>query len=662
MAYKVRFDNGKVVRFDSKPSSQDIEEVSQQFGGTQPQPARDLTSVLSSSKPIPETGDPVITRLLNLQKEFVGPVAQGVNTAAFGLPKFLANKLGGQQFAQETFPEQSTTGGKFRRAGAEGLGLFQGGAAQLARTGGAKLAPSLLSKVGLNLQKGTMAARRSAVLANKITRNAIEGAIFGGTQILGDEATLGGQVGQAVGGGLFGAAIPAIGSRFGVKKAGKKIITTGKIARGIKKFRTPTRTASIEGLTGKARKEAAGKLLSLKEETAMRINELDDVISKTNRIKKETFFDNRVKFTKNLRETRNQLNANLQALDDALNANTEEAALRIQEKLPEMYKANSKAFGLKLDDISEKLAKRGENITFSEIDDMLNKVIKDMDDAFITEGSPRRYIDNLKNRYEVIDTLDETTGQIFSNRGQEVPLQQFFDDIKNIRNSLTAGAQSGATRFTQEEVAVSMFNNQLGGLLETRVPDLVDLRLSYKPIIDAMKESNKIFKPFGGEFSKTRGATLLKKFSLQKTAQGENLLIQSIEQGSTFAPGIGNITDDLIRQGNEFKLAKSRITPIIQEMTNTNVLFRQGMDRKFYEQTQKLITNKRFINSNSVIKEQMITAQVEKRLAELGVRKNLVANLTKDKAKMMQFIRAFFFAAGGAAATAGAIGAIRYAR
>ena len=104
---------------------------------------KDLTNVLSSSKPIPKTGDPAIDFMLHLQKEVVGPIVGGVNSATFGVPKLIANKMGGKDFAKEMFPEQSTTGGKALRIGAEAAGLIGGGAGKLALATGKGVAQKL---------------------------------------------------------------------------------------------------------------------------------------------------------------------------------------------------------------------------------------------------------------------------------------------------------------------------------------------------------------------------------------------------------------------------------------------------------------------------------------------------------------------------------------
>ena len=603
-----------------------------------------LTEQLSSSAPPKSSGDPVIDMLINIQKEYVGPLAQGANVGFFGIPKVAAKAIGGEDFAKQMFAEQSTLPGKVARFGASAAGLLGGGAAKLSQAVGQRLMPSTLGKVGLSLAGGKVGAAKGALLANKITRGAIEGAVFGGTQLdaLGTgEVSLGGQLGQAATGATFGAAFPLV-------TAGG-----GKIARSIKKFRTPTKTSPAPGLLKRAKEAGEARVLTLKEQAKIATSEIDDAIKEAGLLKKKTLFKNKVEFKKKLQETTQSLKKNVEAMDDALQVESEEAAFMVQKKLPEFYRSNSKAFGSRLDEISERLAQSGDDVTIGEIDDSLNRIVADMDDALIVDGTPRSAIQALGEKYAL--KFKETADGIISNANQRVTLKTFFNDIKSIRNSLSAGAKSGASRYTQEDVAVSIFNNHMGGLLETRAPELIKLREAYTPVIQAMKASNRIFKPFKGRFDTKAGTSFLKKLALEQTEAGEVALVQAIEQGGGFAEGIGPITPKLRTLGNDMKLARSRIQPILNEMKDANLLFREGLDRKFYEQIQNLTTKKKFINANSVIKEKLIGKTVEKRLTEIGIRKNIISNLTKDRNKMLAFIRNALLVTGAGAAGVGMV-------
>lgn len=96
--------------------------------------SKTITDILSSSEKIPDTGDPLINAGLYLQKEWLGPAVQGINTAAFGLPKLAAQRFD-PNLAKDMFPEQSTFMGKTRRLGSEAIGLMYGGSGKLGQAG-----------------------------------------------------------------------------------------------------------------------------------------------------------------------------------------------------------------------------------------------------------------------------------------------------------------------------------------------------------------------------------------------------------------------------------------------------------------------------------------------------------------------------------------------
>lgn len=163
-----------------------------------------LTDILSTSRPIQKTGDPIIDKLLFLQKEIVSPLAQGANTAAFGLPKFIANKLD-PEMAMQIFAQQSTLGGKALRFGSEAAGYIGGGASKLGQGAATATGKALTKKLGTS-------GLASKTLSN-ILSGAVGGAVGGASQITDPEASyrdlMKRQSIQAGGGALAGAAMGA---------------------------------------------------------------------------------------------------------------------------------------------------------------------------------------------------------------------------------------------------------------------------------------------------------------------------------------------------------------------------------------------------------------------------------------------------------------------
>lgn len=589
-------------------------------------------------------------------REEVAPILKGVDAFAFGIPRTLIKSVGGQELDKQIFPDQQTLRGQVASFGLQGAGMLRGGAAKLAHVAGERLTPKLAAKIGMSIERGEMAARSSAVLANKIIKGSIEGAIFGFTQLTPDEEghiSPMGQVAQGAVGGVFGSAFPIA----------TNLATKG--VRGYRKMLTPTKTPPSKLMIEALREKEKLQKEIIRTQAKTSIENIDDAIYEANKQRKQVLFENRVDFDKNLKEKAFELKKQVVSLGRALNDVTSETSKEVQRRLPQFYKANSSGFEKEIDSISDGLIRRNEQLNYREISDMLSRVGAEMDDALILDGRPREAILALQNKYAVkyvsqpskffrASSGTPVGGSIASNADAIVPLKEFFNDIKSIRKTLTAGAKSGATRFSQEDVAVSLFNKGTAELLETRVPELIKLRESYSPIINAMKVSNRIFKPFKGEFDIKEGANLLERFSLGKSKAGEIELIKAIEEGSSFSPGIGDITSQLRAKGLELMEAKQRIAPILDDMRNVNLFQRQGIDKEFAAQIHKLRMDKRFIDSNSIVQEKMLEDMVADRLKKIGARQEMIDNLKADKNKLRTVIKRLL--ALGTATSTGTVG------
>lgn len=115
----------------------------------------------------------------DVRTEGLGPIAAGLSTAAFGIPRAGIRKFA-PQAEEAIFPEQRTLGGKALRGVAELRGLVKGGAVKASKFVGG-LAPKGFTRTGA--QFGT----------------------FGATQ-LEEEPTIGGQAARGVGFGALGLA------------------------------------------------------------------------------------------------------------------------------------------------------------------------------------------------------------------------------------------------------------------------------------------------------------------------------------------------------------------------------------------------------------------------------------------------------------------------
>lgn len=598
-------------------------------------------------------------------KETAGAIRRGVSTAGFGIPEFAVGKFA-PELKERIFPEQITGPGKAIRFGAEAAGLFGGGAAGAAKFVGG-LIPKVAGGIGLGGQiPRIISARKRAIALRNALRGAAEAGTFGATQITdipGTEegVTLGGQAKQAGVGATLGLAFGAFAP--GIRGA----------ARAFKKFRTPTKTPSIRVVTERVKltgKEVIEKIKIDREQALARINKQIPSV----RAESKEALQLESKFAKEvLNETTDTLKNNVQVLNEQLQSTSEVASRTFQTKLPKFYRENSKAYGRVLDDITDDLIKKGDDITIAETDEILTNVIRDMDESLITEGAPRKAIESLQQKYSVKFTgqgskfFRGSTGQpvggaIKTNAEDAIPFKNLVSDLKTVKKSLSAGAKTGATRFTQEDVAISLLDKNLGEFLKGRVPEFQKLQSEYAPVIRAMKTSNRLFKPFKGEFETKTGTQLIKRLAKGETEAGEEALIRTIEQGTRFGKGIGRIAEAPGRVGEQLATAKQRINPILRQVRSENLLKQQGVDKKFAQQLQDLTRKKEFISADFTQKEIFIKEELSERLRELGQREDVISNLLKDKAKTGQVLRILLRVGFAAGAVGGILGIRRFGR
>jgi hypothetical protein len=186
-----------------------------------------LTKTLSSSAKQQPSGDPVIDALTFAQKEIVGPIAQGVNTAAFGIPRAITKAVAGDEFAKQAFAQQSTGLGKVARFGSEATGLIAGGTGQIAN----QITKRMIPKVG-------------AKLGQKIIGNAVAGGVSSATVSPEDFTDFKSRGINAITGAAGGAVLPIAGAvankiPLGVKSIGDFANKTGRTITRIKSRMKP---------------------------------------------------------------------------------------------------------------------------------------------------------------------------------------------------------------------------------------------------------------------------------------------------------------------------------------------------------------------------------------------------------------------------------------
>lgn len=526
--------SGRTLRLtgDSHPTEAELNEI---FTSSNSRSIPSLTEQLSSSAAQQATGDEVIDALLFAQKEVVGPLAQGANTAAFGLPKFLTQKIAGEEFAQQAFPQQSTGLGKLARFGSEATGLIQGGAAKLGTMAASKILPKTASGVGLKAAKETPGAIRGSLRTMALKqagRGAIEGGVAGASQIIDPDLDIQQQLGQ----GVVGAGLGAITGGFSTPA----IKTMGRMKN---KFFRPAKRSILTRLNEVSR----SKNISF--------------VDKQKAINQEIKLANDNAFA--------AIGKNIRVMDEELEQSSTLGAKEIQSSIKNFSRASSDAYGQFIDDISDVMAQNNQNVTLGNMNDLFEKTINELDEVGLSSGQARNILENIKKKYvlEVIEGVDNQGANIvrYRDASQQIPLREVLKDVRSITRTLSDAASAGTKRFKPEDVAVSVFRKNTGELInELSGGAYGDLNRQYGPVANTVKQAYKTFKPGQEELGLKQGIELIKRISRRENPNFSELeLIKRLQEGVDIGginiAGVGDVTGRAMKAGESLRQSKELI-------------------------------------------------------------------------------------------------------
>ena len=586
-------------------------------------------------------------------REGLGQAAHGVSQIAFGAPEFLANKIN-PKLREAVFPEPRTSAGKTFRTATDIYSMFGGGAAKY----GLKA-----TTAGL---KGGFKELAAKPLLEKAKRAATGGAVYGGTQ-LDPESTVGGQALKAAGGAAGGAGLTLAGG--GLVKVGQFL---GGLPNRFKSFRKIPELEK-EVSTIKARQE---QLKFEKEDIGLAKEEVfgqgENISGRAKRLEtraKSTAqkqIENEQEVTNLLvKDTKETLEHNTEILKQDLRAKAESGELKLKDTLGQFGKENSEGYKITLTRIEDNLAKSDLQLKINETDQIINNTLNEFNATLIPDGRAREALQALKNKYGVklvgepnkfirASTGQPVGGAIRSNADDTVNLSGFLNDIKEFRKVLSSGAKSGAQRWTHEDTAVGTLNNEWSKFLENRtgLKELTELNGAYKPVIDAMKEANRLFAPNRGEFTGVRGGvSYLERFAKEKAAgmalKTEEEFLRSIEQGSQFSKGVGGITDELVNIARQTKEAEARVAPILDSIKTASKTKIGSIEQKLATRLNTLTQRKEFIAKNYLGKERAIQEELQSHLKTLGFKEKELGLLLADKSKMYKVLTTFGLGAVG---------------
>lgn len=450
--------------------------------------------------------------------EIASPLLSGVSSAAFGIPKYLVNKYGGEKMTENVFPEQQTAGGKALRFGSEAAGLLGGGAAKIGLGIAERAIPKIASS-GLGLKAGVGAIENfnRAKMMGNIGRSAIAGGVGGATQILNPDTNVEQQLTQGLSGTVIGGAVPMAMGLKGVQKMLQRSAQVGK--------------PSVAGEREIMRGQLTDRVRSLVSDVNKGVSGANEKLAETTKQISEALKSSTIKFGNNVtKEAEKGFNA-------------------FQEFVPKYFKEATGTYGSTLDGMIDGLSKVkdstgkfiGKNIPTEDATALLSKVQQEAVDLGIHDSPVISKVRDLAQKY---------TDKGMNGR---VDVRTFLNDIRDARNAIPSGTKEGSKYLTHKDMASSILNDNMGDFLTKFLPEgqmgtFSELQSAYKSIIGAKKIAYKMFQPSQEALGGKQGFLMLKRLGTKgiggMTPQ-EVAFIDHIQSGSSFAKGAGDITKTL---------------------------------------------------------------------------------------------------------------------
>lgn len=591
-------------------------------------------------------------------QENVAPLAEGASSFAFGIPRMILHGIN-PDLEHAVMPEQTTIPGKIIRGGAEAYGLFKGLAEKFGENVAMQLFPKIASELGLGAKAADIAKFKKTQAIQNIFRSMTQGSVMGGTQIVNPELDYGQQAAQAVGGGLLGGA-----GEIAVSSLGNAVRAYSKY-KSYQQGNRPDFMQKAQQLEKKVNQEYVNRMNLYGSEEGIPLNtRIGNKIKDLKRAKElELEYINK----EHNRATK-LIQDNIEVLKKDVNNFSDSDAVKFQQELPEFYHNNGKAYRSRLDEAMNIASQEGKDPNLITINNIIDKTINDLDEAGIVQGLPRQAIEQLKEKYAIKNigeankfmsarTGEPVGGAITTNAEDTVPLMNLINDLKGVRKVLSMGAKSGTKRFTPEDVAVSFLEHNLGSFVKEQSPGFSKLQESYTPIIQAMKKSNEVFKPYKGQYYSEQGSQFLQRSAKigEKIPQaGEESLLNTIENGSEFSKGIGNISQRVRNIGNQIKQGEDELKVLTENQKNVVNGITKNRDLRI-QQLQNRQRNVTEILANKKIQYNKLQNLKDERLKNINEAKDRFKYLIEKRQKTKDLIKslAYIFGAVGGGAAGG---------
>lgn len=164
-------------------------------------------------------------------------------------------------------------------------------------------------------------------------------------------------------------------------------------------------------------------------------------------------------------------------------------------------------------------------------------------------------------------------------RTEFVNLEEVLKQSKLLKNSLTSKAVEGTGKFTPEDLAISIYNKNLGRRLgpvlkDSSGFDITELNQQYSQAVKLQKFAFKNFRPGTGEFDTKAANTFMKNLGLKprNMTREDFIAMSNIEDGIGLVEGTGRQTAGVRQLGKEVQrinlVGKERIAQVETTLKN----------------------------------------------------------------------------------------------
>lgn len=345
-----------------------------------------------------------------------------------------------------------------------------------------------------------------------------------------------------------------------------------------------------------------------------------------------------------IQDSRRVLKQNVTKFKDELQDISEEKAVEFQHKLPDFFDANGEAYGNARDAAISKMNIEGKGITYQEVQNTIQKTKKDIKDALVPSDAPAmQQIELLEKKYSTTPEVTPSTilgvnelpitESTSSRASQFVDATELIQDLRNVKNTLSSGAKSGRTGFNQEDLAVGYLDHNLGDYIKAKVPGFAQLQSEYTPVIRAMKKAHEVFKPNQGDFNTITATNFLKRAGTGKLEAGQERLLETIESGSKFSSGVGNLSVPVKEVGAKLQQTVQQSQKQIQSLQDnlTSQLKKLEIQKRSIigKSQTEISKNQNLIkNREDLLKQRMdLLEERKKEVIRLNANKNVAAKL-----------------------------------